>query len=73
MALSLFLLVQAPKQPDERIRGVFTTVDKAKNHDKTLAGRWETGPDMGQYMVGEEGSVDHHVIRLQHANEEIQY
>ena len=74
MAMSLFLLIQAPtEQDDMAVRGIFTTLDKAKNHDKALSGRWVTGPQLGWYMVGEPGSADHHHIRSQHVNEEIQY
>ncbi|QAX93013.1 hypothetical protein SEA_ROONEY_67 [Streptomyces phage Rooney] len=71
--MQIFLLIQDPEGPRTRVRGVFTTADKAKNHDKELKGGWTTGPSMGWFDINR-GSLTgmHHIVRPAHANEELE-
>lgn len=70
--MQIFLLIQDPEGPRTRVRGVFTTANKAKDHDKELIG-WSTGPSMGWLDINR-GSLTgmHHIIRPAHANEELE-
>ncbi|HEY3434928.1 MAG TPA: hypothetical protein VGK41_04685 [Solirubrobacterales bacterium] len=50
---------------------MFTTRDKAKNHDPELRTGWTSGPGQGMLMVNEGSLISYHEIKLIHANEEI--
>lgn len=71
--MQLFLLIQDPEGSRRKVRGVFTTPDKAKNHDKDLKGGWTTGPSMGWWDINR-GSLTgaHHIVRPVLANEELE-
>lgn len=71
--MQMYLLVQDPESARPRVRGVFTTANKAKNHDDDLRGMWSTGPRHGWFEVNT-GSLtgSHHVVRPVLANEELE-
>jgi AMMECR1 domain-containing protein len=71
--MQIFLLIQDPDRSGTRVRGVFTTAEKAKNHDPELRGGWSTGPSMGWHDINR-GSLTgaHHIVRPAHANEELE-
>lgn len=71
MSLPLFALIRKPKDQAPELRGVFTTRDKAKNHDPELRTGWTSGPGQGMLMVNEGSLISYHEIKLIHANEEI--
>jgi hypothetical protein len=71
MSLPLFALILKPKDQQPVVRGVFTTRDKAKNHDPELRTGWTSGPVQGALMVNEGSLISYHEIRLIHANEEL--
>lgn len=70
--MQIFLLIQDPDKAN-RVRGVFTSLLKAKNHDDEFRGMWETGPKLGWYVVNA-GSLTgkHHIVRPALANEELE-
>lgn len=71
MSLPLFALIRKPAEGKPEIRGVFTTRDKAKNHDPELRAGWTSGPSQGSLMTNEGSLINYHEIRLVHANEEL--
>lgn len=71
MSLPLFALVTRPADGSPIVRGVFTTREKAKNHDPMLKGTWSTGPQMGWEQSHESSLVNHSQIIPYFANEEL--
>ena len=71
--MHIYLLIKNPESASPKVRGVFTTAFKAKNHDIELKGRWTSGPRMGWFEADRGGRAGaHHIIRPAWANEELE-
>lgn len=70
--MQIFLLIRNPDSDSPRVRGVFTTANKAKNHDPDLKGMWSSGPSFG-WFENNKGSItgSHRIVRPASANEEL--
>lgn len=70
MSLPLFALVRLPHEAEPVVRGVFTTPEKAKNHDPDLRTGWVRGPETGKFETNLGSLINYHQVVPIFANEE---
>ena len=71
--MQMFLLIQNPGADNSKVRGVFTTAARAKNHDPELRGLWSSGTRVGSFEINA-GSLlgKHHTVSPILVNEELE-
>lgn len=71
--MQMFLLIQNPGTDNPKIRGVFTTAARAKNHDPEFKGLWSSGTRAGSFEINA-GSLlgKHHMVSPILVNEELE-
>lgn len=65
-----FILVRRPADGPPALRGIFTTLEKAQNHDPVLKGTWGEGL-LGSRISHRESLTNKHTIHAVPLNEEL--
>lgn len=71
--MQMFLLIQNPGTSKVKVRGVFTTAARAKNHDPEFKGLWSRGIRAGSFEINPGHLMGkHHLVSPVLANEELE-
>lgn len=71
--MQMFLLIQNPGTNKARVRGVFPTAARAKNHDPEFKGMWSSGTRAGSFEINVGHLMGkHHLVSPILVNEELE-